>query len=254
MLNGSRTHLPNDVSAEELQRIRKRRQLARKTPEQRRKLLQYHRRHNEKDGRLFFCDYCDLFISSSPRCWRAHLTSTRHMDAVEGYYRMAAHVECVWLKEIQDSVARAQMQRVHEHQQARAGIGAATPLPAHCIAHRILVGGVVAPKSVEPMGASGQTGKGVWTPSVRVGGISGSSGGSSNVCNTHPVSNHSAAVPEHETPGQNRHDPAAPHSVPVVARATPAEVSCVSTDSSHHGSTVSIGVDPQRRSGEEDRQ
>ncbi|CCW63804.1 unnamed protein product [Phytomonas sp. EM1] len=136
-----RTNPPNGLSDEELKRQKRRRRLARMTPEQRRKALQYQRRHNEADGRLFYCDYCDLFISTSQKCWRAHLVSARHIDAVEGYYTMAANVESQWVNDIHETIAKDRLRRIYRDQQAVVGRNAATPLPPMQIAPHITVGG-----------------------------------------------------------------------------------------------------------------
>ncbi|KPI89538.1 putative U1 small nuclear ribonucleoprotein C [Leptomonas seymouri] len=168
--------LSGQPSQDEVARIRHRRKLARKTPEQRRKLLQYQRRHNEKDGRLFYCDYCDLFISSRPRTWTAHLRSARHMDAFRNYYDLAAHVESVWISEIHHKVELARGREVHRVQQQRAGQGAATPLVAQHIAPGIVIGGA-APRPPPPPPAAvllpssaAAVPVGVAMPSISVGG------------------------------------------------------------------------------------
>ncbi|KAG5480116.1 hypothetical protein CUR178_06168 [Leishmania enriettii] len=128
-------------SEAEMKRIRQRRRITSKTPEQRRKLLQYQRRHNEKDERLYYCDYCDLFVSSRHRAWMTHLRSARHMDAFQSYYELVAHVESVWVTEINREVELARSREVHRLQQMFAGRGAATPLAAQRIAPGIVVGG-----------------------------------------------------------------------------------------------------------------
>lgn len=134
----------DNASPEELRRQRRRRRLARKTPEQRRKTIQYTRRHNEKDGRLFYCDYCDLFVSSSQRPWRRHLASGKHMACVRDYWSMAAHVEAPWLNEINEAVAKAQLHAMHRQHQALAGPQAVIPMPAVRVAPGIVIGGTMA--------------------------------------------------------------------------------------------------------------
>lgn len=131
-------------SEEERRRQKRRRQLARKTPEQRRSLLQYQRRHNEKDGRVYYCDYCDLFVSSAQKTWKRHLNSLKHMNAFEAYYEMASRVESVWLNEIKADVADAHIHALHLAQQSVAGKGATTPMHATQIRPGIVVGGVPA--------------------------------------------------------------------------------------------------------------
>ncbi|KAG5479353.1 hypothetical protein LSCM1_04611 [Leishmania martiniquensis] len=140
------------LSEAEIKRIRQRRRLASKTPEQRRKLLQYQRRHNEKDERLYYCDYCDLFVSSRHRAWMTHVRSARHMDAFQSYYDLVAHAESVWMTEINREVELARSREVHRLQQRSAGMGAATPLAAQCIAPGIVVGGApaIAPGRLPP--------------------------------------------------------------------------------------------------------
>ncbi|AYU78499.1 conserved hypothetical protein [Leishmania infantum JPCM5] len=160
-------------SEAEMKRIRQRRRLACKTPEQRRKLQQYQRRHNEKDERLYYCDYCDLFISSRHRTWMTHLRSARHTVAFQSYYDLVAHVESVWVAEINREVELARSREVHRLQQRSAGKGAATPLTAQQVAPGIVVGGAPAPGRLpppppfpQPPHGSAQVGP---TPTIRVG-------------------------------------------------------------------------------------
>ncbi|KPA78146.1 putative U1 small nuclear ribonucleoprotein C [Leptomonas pyrrhocoris] len=173
------TALNGQPTLDEVARIHHRRKLARKTPEQRRKLLQYQRRHNEKDERLFYCDYCDLFISSRQKTWAAHLRSARHMDAFRAYYDLAAHVESVWFSEINYAIEQARGREVHRLQQQRAGRGASTPLAAQRIAPGIVVGGALPPPPPPPPppavlmpspAAAVAVRVGVGTPCIRVGG------------------------------------------------------------------------------------
>jgi hypothetical protein len=140
-VNSGNPTTANQPALDELVRVRRRRALARKTPQQRRKLLQYQRRHNEKDERLYYCDYCDLFISSRHKTWMAHLSSARHLGAFRAYYDLASHVESVWVGEINRKVELARVQAIHRNQQQRAGCGAATPLAVQRIAPGIVVGG-----------------------------------------------------------------------------------------------------------------
>lgn len=166
--DGSAANLP---SQDEVARIRRRRRLARKTPEQRRKLLQYQRRHNEKDGRLAYCDYCDLFVSSRQRPWRAHLQSTRHMEAFRAYYNLAVYVESAWMGEISHKIELARSREVHRVQQASAGQNAATPLPVQCVAPGIKVGGTpVGPATRPPPPPPVLNTLPATLPSIRVGG------------------------------------------------------------------------------------
>ncbi|CAD2220874.1 U1 zinc finger containing protein, putative [Angomonas deanei] len=95
------------LTSEDLIRQKKRKRMAKMSPEKRRKFIQYERRHNEKDGNLIYCDYCDVFISSKPRVWNAHRSSRRHMDNFEAYYAMVAGVEPLLLREINEKVQRA---------------------------------------------------------------------------------------------------------------------------------------------------
>ncbi|KAK7200168.1 U1 small nuclear ribonucleoprotein C [Novymonas esmeraldas] len=138
---------PSDA---EVRRVRQRRRLARKTPEQRRHLQQYQRRHNEKDERLYYCDYCDLFISSRHKTWMTHLRSARHIDAFQSYYNLVAHVESVWLSEIHREVELARGREAQRLQQRAAGRGATTPLAAQQVAPGIVVGGVGVPSRPPP--------------------------------------------------------------------------------------------------------
>eukprot|EP00796_Vickermania_ingenoplastis_P012378 gene12378-8504_t len=96
-------------SHEELKRLRMRRRLARKTPAQRQRLQQYHRRHNEKDHRLYYCDYCDVFISTSDKAWsRGHLRTYRHFQNVEAYYALVESLEGeTTLKTIRETILEA---------------------------------------------------------------------------------------------------------------------------------------------------
>lgn len=129
-------------TADEVRRIERRRRLAKKTPAQRRLLTQYHRRHNERDGRLVYCDYCDLFISSKQKTWATHLKSIRHLASFQAYYDLLQNVESGWMAEIEHGIEVACSQAVIRAQQQVAGHGAATPLPPQAIAHGIVVGGL----------------------------------------------------------------------------------------------------------------
>lgn len=173
------------LSSEERRR-RRRRRLAAKSPETRRRRRQYSRRHNEKDGRLLYCDYCDLFVSSAQRSWAQHLGGVRHMEAVEAYYATVEAREPAWLNAIRENVARAHTEeRVRRHQRV-AGKGAAVPLPAMVtgfVGHQgIVVGGTqrqntpVLPDranggDVCANSGSGGVGGQCGLPSVRVGGV-----------------------------------------------------------------------------------
>ncbi|KAG5505671.1 hypothetical protein JKF63_05006 [Porcisia hertigi] len=148
--NGDDAFSAGQPSEAEMKRIRQRRRLAKKTPEQRRKLQQYQRRHNEKDERLYYCDYCDLFISSRHKTWMTHLRSARHIDAFQSYYDLVAHVENVWVAEINREVELARSREVHRLQHKIAGEGSATPLMAQHIAPGIVVGGAPAPGHLPP--------------------------------------------------------------------------------------------------------
>ncbi|CBZ26780.1 conserved hypothetical protein [Leishmania mexicana MHOM/GT/2001/U1103] len=160
-------------SEAEMKRIRQRRRLACKTPEQRRKLQQYQRRHNEKDERVYYCDYCDLFISSRHKTWMTHLRSARHTDAFRSYYDLVAHVESVWVAEISREVELSRSREVHRLQQSAAGKGAATPLTAQQVAPGIVVGGAPAPGRLPPPPSFTQPPHGTAqvgpTPTIRVG-------------------------------------------------------------------------------------
>ncbi|KEG09567.1 elongation factor 1-alpha (ef-1-alpha) [Trypanosoma grayi] len=142
----TREPLPVAATAgDEERRRRRRRRLARKSPETRRRRLQYARRHNEKDGRLFYCDYCDLFVSRAAKSWLQHLGGVRHMEAMEAYYALVDARDPVWLTSIREDVLRAHMEeRVRQHQ-IIAGKGATVPLPAVTIGfsgpNSIVVGG-----------------------------------------------------------------------------------------------------------------
>ncbi|CAJ1008282.1 putative U1 zinc finger containing protein [Leishmania naiffi] len=171
--NGNGVFSAGQPSEAEMKRIRQRRRLARKTPEQRRRLQQYQRRHNEKDERLYYCDYCDLFISSRHRTWMTHLRSTRHMNAFQSYYDLVAHVESVWVAEMNCEVERARSREVHRLQKRTAGSGAATPLTAQQVAPGIVVGGTLTsgrlpppPPFPQPSDVTVQVSA---TPAIRVG-------------------------------------------------------------------------------------
>lgn len=99
------------LSPEELRRIRQRQRLSRKNPQQRKKIQQYHRRHNEKDGILYYCDYCDVFTSASEKSWSRHLSGTRHMDNVEAYYNLVPLVEDEKWFALNEKVTLASLQR-----------------------------------------------------------------------------------------------------------------------------------------------
>ncbi|GET88267.1 hypothetical protein, conserved [Leishmania tarentolae] len=171
--NGNGVLSAGQPSEAEMKRIRQRRRLACKTPEQRRKLQQYQRRHNEKDERLYYCDYCDLFISSRHRTWMMHLRSARHMDAFQSYYSLVAHVESVWIAEISREVELARSREVHRLQQKSAGKGAATPLAAQQVAPGIVVGGAPVSGCLTPPPPFPQPSNGAAllgpTPTIRVG-------------------------------------------------------------------------------------
>jgi len=106
-------------------------------------MIQYQRRHNEKDGRLFYCDYCDVFVSRSDKVWQSHLQSTKHMSAVEGYYHMASQVEGPWLSEIRQTVARSHSQAMLQSSQGGIGsVSSVLPLAPMRVAPYIVVGGL----------------------------------------------------------------------------------------------------------------
>lgn len=99
-----------DVSAlspEEIKRIQIRRKMARSTPAQREKLLQYQRRHNEKDGRLYYCDYCDFFVSSQEKSWSKHLATNRHRESMRAYYYLVEQEEKEKVKKLDEAVLLA---------------------------------------------------------------------------------------------------------------------------------------------------
>lgn len=106
-------------------------------------MIQYQRRHNEKDGRLFYCDYCDVFVSRSDKVWQSHLQSAKHMSAVEGYYHMASQVEGPWLSEIRQTVARSHSQAMLQScQVCVGGVSSVLPLAPMRVAPHIVVGGL----------------------------------------------------------------------------------------------------------------
>lgn len=100
-----------ELSVEERRRIRRRRQLSKKTPQQRQKIKQYHRRHNEKDGILYYCDYCDSFIHSSEKSWRKHLTGNKHIKNFEAYYNLVEDMERETWNALLESTAQASLDR-----------------------------------------------------------------------------------------------------------------------------------------------
>nr|CCC93416.1 conserved hypothetical protein [Trypanosoma congolense IL3000] len=134
--------------------------------------LQCVRRHNERDGRLIYCDYCDLFICSIRRVWEQHLNSCRHMDSVEAYYAFLEVRDSSLLTRIREDVSRAHLELHVMRYQKIAGKGSSVPLEpvvAGCVGNQtIVVGGVVKPQRavVEYPAVSCTT-----TPSVRVGGV-----------------------------------------------------------------------------------
>lgn len=97
----------SSLSPEEIKRIRERRKWARRTPEQRHKHRQYQRRHNEKDGRLYYCDYCDVFVSTSEKSWSRHLNGLKHMDNMYAYYQLVEQVEEEAMEKIRNDVLEA---------------------------------------------------------------------------------------------------------------------------------------------------
>jgi hypothetical protein len=40
----------------------------------------------ERSGKIFYCDYCDAFISTKRRTRQQHLQGAKHIEAVETYY------------------------------------------------------------------------------------------------------------------------------------------------------------------------
>lgn len=44
-------------------------------------------RHNEDDQRVFYCDYCDVFVSTRRGTRMQHLQGKAHMSNMEAYYR-----------------------------------------------------------------------------------------------------------------------------------------------------------------------
>lgn len=97
----------SSLSPEEIKRIRDRQKWARRTPEQRQKHRQYQRRHNEKDGRLYYCDYCDVFVSSSEKSWSRHLNGIKHMDNMYAYYQLVEQMEAEKMHKIRHDVLEA---------------------------------------------------------------------------------------------------------------------------------------------------
>lgn len=59
---------------------------------------------NEIFGLIWYCDYCDIFVSTNAKTRRQHVTSTRHMDHMEAYYTRTrqlvvdASTELRWLE------------------------------------------------------------------------------------------------------------------------------------------------------------
>ncbi|ESL07332.1 hypothetical protein TRSC58_04980 [Trypanosoma rangeli SC58] len=134
-----------EVFVEELRRRKRRRRLASKPVEIRRRRLQYSRRHNEKDGRLLYCDYCDLFVCSGQRTWLQHLGGVRHMEAMEAYYAMLEARDPAWVNAVREDVSRAHVEEHVRQHQLVAGKGASVPMPAMTLGyvgqHGIVVGG-----------------------------------------------------------------------------------------------------------------
>ncbi|RNF16092.1 elongation factor 1-alpha (ef-1-alpha) [Trypanosoma conorhini] len=170
-----------EMSLEERRRRQRRRRLAAKPPETRRRRLQYSRRHNEKDGRLLYCDYCDLFVSSGQRPWLQHLGGVRHMEAMESYYATVEARDPAWVNALREDVARAHVEEHVRQHHLLAGKGASVPMPAMTLGYvghqGIVVGGtqlssathvsVGKSNSNHRGGSSAQRG----SPSVRVGGL-----------------------------------------------------------------------------------
>ncbi|KAH9597511.1 U1-C [Trypanosoma melophagium] len=100
-----------------------------KSPQTRRARLQYKRRHNERDGRLYYCDYCDLFVSSAGRSWLQHLRGVRHMECMEMYYTMVANMDSAWLDAIRENVRQSHVESYIRQHQRIAGKGAVVPIP-----------------------------------------------------------------------------------------------------------------------------
>ncbi|KAF8289835.1 putative U1 small nuclear ribonucleoprotein C [Trypanosoma cruzi] len=168
----------SELSQEERRRRQRRRRLAAKSPETRRRRLQYSRRHNEKDGRLLYCDYCDLFVSSAQRTWMQHLRGVRHMEAMEAYYAMVEARDPAWLKAVREDVVRAHVEERIRQQQLALGKGASVPMPAMTLGYvghqGIVVGGTQQPGGTHTRvggGNNNSTSSQCGSPSVRVGGL-----------------------------------------------------------------------------------
>ncbi|ORC89369.1 elongation factor 1-alpha (ef-1-alpha) [Trypanosoma theileri] len=126
MLEGA---APSGAAGELRSRQRRRRQRLAASPQSRRARLQYRRRHNERDGRVYYCDYCDLFVSSAGRSWTEHLRGVRHMESVEMYYAMLERREAAWLDTIRADVQQSHVESYLREHQKTAGRGAAMPMP-----------------------------------------------------------------------------------------------------------------------------
>ncbi|KAG8338914.1 hypothetical protein TRVL_10259 [Trypanosoma vivax] len=90
---------------------------------------QYRRRHNERDGRLRFCDYCNVFVSTVPRCWLEHINGVHHMDSIESYYSFVQSHDPALLQSISDDVSRAHFDVYVRNFQSVAGKGSSIPIP-----------------------------------------------------------------------------------------------------------------------------
>ncbi|EAN77639.1 U1 small nuclear ribonucleoprotein C, putative [Trypanosoma equiperdum] len=166
--------MSDSFALDDARRIKRRRRLSRMSIEGRRRQLQYRRRHNERDGRLLYCDYCDLFVCSSLRSWGEHVISERHMENMECYYAMVEAYEPSWLGSICDDVSRAHVENHVRRHQSVSGKGSSVPIPA-VVAGRvddqeIIVGGLPKPSrtAAETYNNSCNI---AGTPSVRVAGV-----------------------------------------------------------------------------------
>ncbi|RNE98567.1 elongation factor 1-alpha (ef-1-alpha) [Trypanosoma rangeli] len=169
------------IYVDELRRRQRRRRLASKPLETRRRRLQYCRRHNEKDGRLLYCDYCDLFVCSGQRTWLQHLGGVRHMEAVEAYYSLLEARDPAWVNAVREDVSRAHVEEHVRQHQLVAGKGASVPMPAMTLGYvgqqGIVVGGTQPPGVTHARvdksdsDSRGRSSAQRGSPSVRVGGL-----------------------------------------------------------------------------------
>ena len=141
-------------------------------------------RHNEKDDRVYYCDYCDKFVGTSQAVRMQHNKSTKHIECLETYYSMAqldAPDEVADIRsalrdsalasvailspsaELRDGEASHQRRdRVGDNTKTSSSDGLVAMLPPTKLSSQIVVGGVLPTADVAPI---------VVSPSIRVGNV-----------------------------------------------------------------------------------